>query len=846
MTYNLSHILDSLGWALLHSVWQGLLGLAIVLMLRSLLKNSSPALRYWVQITVLASCFLAFLVTLASYVGQPSGAITLTEGRIQLLQITDLSALPTGDISAAAATLPQMISGLTPSFALIWCIGFAIMATRFLASYILTQRLKTIGVASPNIEWITRFEQLTARAGLPASVKLLVSERVNTPLTLGFFKPIVLVPVGFLASLPSDQIEAILLHEIAHIRRCDYAVNLIQTAIKTVFFYHPAIHLISRYIDVDREQACDDLAVAQGHNPKALAQGLAALRLANAPRLALSAMGPNRLIDKDTPLLARLKRLSGYSSRSRGSEPVIVSTLAVVLLATLYVGVSVKADAHPDRSENKTPLHANKIEQNYKFKTIRMKGKDVVVKVTEDGRRWILIDGRWSDIDRNPGLVSELPSIPQPPMPPKYDNSELAGGYDVESHRRDTEKNAKKFDQFQIDLEYFEKSLELYAKNNWANGDMVEHMIEKAERREEQALDQLEGFEDRLSDQIERQVEAELRKAEAQIRKEEAKVRAAVAREHHREAMERKAEQSSRHSHHDNDKARHANFRKTLTKRLIADNVITSPSETISVTYVDGAIMINGVNASRLGDGEYCELWEEYGMSKSAKSSIKISPKSYQIIDIDDGSRRSTRITYGEWNSKDEARAKIDTPQITLDANLSAQSFGQVQGLNNNVSTNVNFNISPKVSQQFTQPTSTEKTFTTPQPSQFLTPVSFSKIGLRNGKSVKGVSKSHNGIDMLATMGEPIYASAAGTVISAKRSGNWGYRIVLRHPNDFKTYYGHMGDMFVKSGDKIQAGQRIGTVGQTGSSNTPHLHFEIRQYGQVLDPEPFIFANANP
>lgn len=332
-------ILDSLGWALLHSLWQGTLAACLVVAFRNMVPTSGPAARYGVQVFALLGCFMAFLITLFIYhSGPPHPAATLS-----FTLPTDL-VLPTAPHVDGASlttllappTFSADINMLTPLLGSIWAIGFTCLMLRYIIGYGLTQSLRRRGVQPAHANWHARFNVLCANAGLPRPVELLISTRITSPVTLGFWKPVVLVPVGFLTGLPQAHVEAILLHEIAHIRRYDYIINLFQTAIKTVFFFHPAIHFICNRIDEDREQACDDLAVAQGRDPHALAQGLASLRFMTDrstcdPQFTMAAAN-----DRDTALIIRLKRLTGATpATSRQTEHIILSGFAALLIVSL-------------------------------------------------------------------------------------------------------------------------------------------------------------------------------------------------------------------------------------------------------------------------------------------------------------------------------------------------------------------------------------------------------------------------------------------------------------------------------------------------------------------------------
>lgn len=146
-------------------------------------------------------------------------------------------------------------------------------------------------------------------------------------MTLGALRPIVLVPVGFLTALPPAQVEAILLHELAHIRRHDFLFGLIQTAIRTALYFNPAVIMISRQIDEDREMACDDIAVRISGHPGDLVRGLAALRLGHqAPSMAMAADGG--------PLLARLNRLMGRPVTRQASSRLSAAVVSALLLGT--------------------------------------------------------------------------------------------------------------------------------------------------------------------------------------------------------------------------------------------------------------------------------------------------------------------------------------------------------------------------------------------------------------------------------------------------------------------------------------------------------------------------------
>ena len=149
-----------------------------------------------------------------------------------------------------------------PAIVLVWIVGVALFAFRPLASWYTVRRLRTVGV-SPVADGIRDMLDRTAKKlRLARAVAVLQSALVKTPLVIGYFRPLVLLPLCIVTGLPEGQLELVLAHELAHIRRHDYLVNLLQTLVETLFFYHPAVWWLSRQIRHERENCCDDVAIS--------------------------------------------------------------------------------------------------------------------------------------------------------------------------------------------------------------------------------------------------------------------------------------------------------------------------------------------------------------------------------------------------------------------------------------------------------------------------------------------------------------------------------------------------------------------------------------------------------
>jgi len=876
----MTQLLDSLGWALLHSLWQGALAFCLVVAFRNLWKNGTPSARYGFQLLALIGCFAAFLATFTLYMGsdgQSSGAVlNFIAGGGQAAP----TALESGLASTAAGlTMPTHPAAYTPMLGLIWCLGFTFMAIRYSAAYILTQRLRRVGLSAIPPIWENRFRTLVLNSGLNENIRLFVSSRVTGPLTVGFIKPLVLVPAGFLTGLPREQVEAILLHELAHIRRYDYLFNLIQTAIKTVFFFHPAIHYISKQIDMDREEACDDLAVAQTRNPQALARGLAALQLCThehefTSEFAMAAKGA------DMPLLGRLKRLAGTAEEQRRPEHLMMALLTTLLIGGIYLGTSGAANAHPEPSDDvETYEHAKASKHNYKFKNTRLNGKSVTLKITEDGRRWVMANGQWIDVDMSPEVLQWVPEMPEPPKFKALGGIENAGKYNAYDFGFDD-----KMDQFQIDMEYFEASMERYTDEmDHLDDRKTERAIEKAEReaeraerdaermadrmeaardrtdekrdREEYARDRAENKAEHLREQAEARAEHRREYAEAQAERQQERAEQHAERqrermedhaerqrekafeqaEHEREKAERKAEYQREHTqkHADKTHAKYNALRDKLYTQLLDDGLIASRKEKVTFRFKDNHWVANGIRVPSATENHYCQIMSDMGIKKASLTKLEISEKSTHLVTTskDGKDRQSHSITVGEFKPK-----KVKTKAVGVhkhkdgsihDPAKEAHLTPVVEPVPPVIPDPVTVNVRP-INFEVETPV-------------FVMPTQNARVTAKYGMSSALWPKTHQGIDLAAKTGTPVFAAADGKVKLMTTEDAWGHRIILEHEDGFQTIYGHLNSFNVTRGQTVKAGDVIAGVGSTGRSTGPHLHFEIRKGGETIDPKNLIF-----
>ncbi len=343
---NLTQISDALGWAVLHSLWQGALAAVFVWVFRNITRESAADTRYLFGFITLCSLLVAFISTFLYYYsisGNNLGITTIA---------TEVTTLPLVDNATAPLGNPLLrVTDYTSLVGAIWAGCFALLGMRYLSAFSLTHKLRTSGISDLPSDWQDRFNELAKRSNVTGKVRGFISEHVSSPITFGFWKPIVLVPAWFFSGLTPAQCEAVLLHEFAHIRRHDYLTNILQILVKTVLFYHPAVQYISKVMDTDREHACDDFAVLVTNSPEMLAKALGTIRLKAARDggvFALSADGP------EAPLMYRLKRLMGapikktHSGSSRG----FAATLMVAISSAMVLGLGASESlAHPHKAD---------------------------------------------------------------------------------------------------------------------------------------------------------------------------------------------------------------------------------------------------------------------------------------------------------------------------------------------------------------------------------------------------------------------------------------------------------------------------------------------------------------
>jgi TonB family protein len=281
----LSAGVSAFGWCLLHFVWQAVaIGVAYALV-RAILPRGNP--RYLAAMLALIAMAVCPIVTGVH-------EFSIVEAPVGLADMTVVAETPAAAAPSITATpsWQSILGALLPWLVLAWAIGAGVLGARVYRQWRGLRRMLAAAEQLP--EWQSRARQFASRLGLRRMVPVLASVRVSTPTLVGWVKPAVVLPLAVLTRMPPEQIDMVLAHELAHLKRLDPIANLFQVVLETLFFYHPVVHWISREARNERELCCDALALrVTGGERRDFVAALAGLEEFRAGRagLALAASG---------------------------------------------------------------------------------------------------------------------------------------------------------------------------------------------------------------------------------------------------------------------------------------------------------------------------------------------------------------------------------------------------------------------------------------------------------------------------------------------------------------------------------------------------------------------------
>ena len=355
---------QALGWTLFHFLWQGsLVGLGM-LVANVALKRRSAEARYaaactaLVLLLVLPAVTFCVLASTASEMAVPAASSSEFGDALQQAgpstNALEREDYVIDDANAAASEHPVTLTtwmssarlrfaSLIPWLISTWILGVVVLSGRFVGGLVIAERLKRASSVAISGEWQAKVTDLALRLRLARPVLLCQSAFVQVPTVIGWLRPVVLLPVSALTGLSPEHLEALLAHELAHIRRHDYLINILQTAAETLLFYHPAVWWVSNQARIERENCCDDLAVRACGDVLIYARALTELEAMRsaAPQMAMAANGGL--------LMSRIERLIGVRRPVRRHKfaPSLAALSVLVILPVLVAGAGGALARHP-------------------------------------------------------------------------------------------------------------------------------------------------------------------------------------------------------------------------------------------------------------------------------------------------------------------------------------------------------------------------------------------------------------------------------------------------------------------------------------------------------------------
>lgn len=323
----------AIGWAVIHSFWQlSLIAIALRLLLRIVPQRRSN-LRYLLLLSGLAAAVIWSGITVQANWEKDIAAPSVTnitspvteDGAQEMEQVTGHA--PT--LFEKAGELIQSLDPHIPLISVCWAIGTLLFALYLLVGLFYIKWLQHSRVTLPDETWEDRLRELCGQMHIRRKVRLYLSERVKTPITFQLFRPVILMPVSIFSGLTPAQIEVLLLHELAHIRRYDFAINLLQSLVEIIFFYHPAVWWICSRIREEREYACDLAVMKLQQEPFTYVEALTQVQsyhFSIKNKLVMSANTNPSLLSK------RVYRLFGRYDR----EPVRYKSILFACLLLLF------------------------------------------------------------------------------------------------------------------------------------------------------------------------------------------------------------------------------------------------------------------------------------------------------------------------------------------------------------------------------------------------------------------------------------------------------------------------------------------------------------------------------
>jgi beta-lactamase regulating signal transducer with metallopeptidase domain/sporulation protein YlmC with PRC-barrel domain len=348
--------MHSLGWALLHFLWQGTAIAAFAAAAMALCRRSS--VRYWLGVVALVLMLLAPFATFSFYAQQQGGQQNAKSSPLVAVQPTAndnvMTNTPMKSLTSAYP-LPTHETDALPWLVEAWLLGVAFFSLRSAGGFFLLERERRRQSSVISDRLLEICFTLQDRLGISRAISYCECKWLQAPAVIGWFRPVVFLPVTALTGLSEDQLQAVIAHELAHVQRLDPFVNVFQVCVETLLFYHPAVWWLNKKIRAEREHCCDETAVALCGNPVEYARALTLMEeWRSAPVFAMAA---NR-----GPLTDRIVRVLGLKTLGAGMRGIGLTGSLLCLTAALVAGNALINMAHPTAARAANPQAATSAE----------------------------------------------------------------------------------------------------------------------------------------------------------------------------------------------------------------------------------------------------------------------------------------------------------------------------------------------------------------------------------------------------------------------------------------------------------------------------------------------------
>lgn len=342
----LSHsaFLQALGWAIANSLWQMALLWTLYQVGFTLVKKTSATIRTTAATVTLLTGFAWFVTSLVQH-------YTWLKQSLWLLHNTMYDATIASAITQNNTASPHSFAGFLqwaihlcniylPYLSAAYLLVLSFLLLRLSKAYRETQSVRQKGLVKIEASWRVYVQQMAFQIGIRKNVRIWLSELVDVPATMGYLKPLILLPITSFSHLSTEQVEAIILHELAHIKRNDYLLNLLNTVVETILFFNPFAQLLARHIRQERENSCDDFVLQFRYNPHVYASALLSLeqQRLDIPEFAMAAR------NNKTDLLDRIKRIMNVPTRSMNYGQKLIAMLITACIMTSFAWLSPAKD----------------------------------------------------------------------------------------------------------------------------------------------------------------------------------------------------------------------------------------------------------------------------------------------------------------------------------------------------------------------------------------------------------------------------------------------------------------------------------------------------------------------